>query len=48
LLRRFYREFRAAAERDPHGYATLVALVGPDMDAFRTGWEQFVLELRVG
>jgi hypothetical protein len=46
LLRRYYQEFRAAVERDPGGYATLVALVGPDMDAFRSSWEQFVLELR--
>lgn len=45
LLRRYYRDFRAAVERDPHGYATLVALVGPDMDTFRSSWEQFVLEL---
>ncbi|WP_106094169.1 hypothetical protein [Enhygromyxa salina] len=48
LLRRFYQDFRASVARDPHGYDTLVALVGPDMDAFRSGWEQFVLELRVG
>lgn len=44
-LRRYYDEFRANAEADPSGYATLVELVGPDMDAFRAKWERFVLAL---
>ncbi|KIG15720.1 glycogen branching enzyme [Enhygromyxa salina] len=48
LLRRYYQEFRAGVQRDPHGYDTLVAMVGPDMSAFRSEWEQFVLALRVG
>ena len=46
LLHDFYRDFRAAVAEDPTGYATLAKLVGPDMDAFRTRWEAFVLDLR--
>jgi hypothetical protein len=46
LLQRFYREFRASVVLDPSGYDTLVRIAGPDMEAFRTRWEQFVLELR--
>jgi hypothetical protein len=46
LLRYFYREFRSRAASDPSGYATLASYVGPDMDAFRSRWEQFVLGLR--
>lgn len=46
FLRRYYDAFRTNAEADPSGYATLVELVGPDMDAFRASWERFVLALR--
>jgi hypothetical protein len=46
LLRRYYTDFRTNCRDDPTGYATLVAIVGPDMAAFRKGWEQFVLALR--
>jgi hypothetical protein len=46
LLRRYYEEFRAHAGEDPSGYATLVTLVGPDMDDFRARWETFVMDLR--
>ena len=45
-LRRYYDSFRASAEKDPSGYATLSELVGPDMPAFRAKWERFVLALR--
>jgi hypothetical protein len=46
LLRGYYRQFRANASHDPSGYETLINFVGPDMDAFRSRWEQFVLALR--
>jgi hypothetical protein len=46
LLRRFYTRFRAEVLRDPGGYSTLVALVGPDMAGFRREWEEYVLALR--
>jgi hypothetical protein len=47
LVRDFYRAFRAAREKDPTGYATLVATLGEkDMDAFRARWEKFVAGLR--
>jgi hypothetical protein len=46
LLRGFYRQFRANVASDPSGYATLVGVVGPDMDDFRARWEQFVLGLK--
>ncbi len=47
LLHRYYREFSTQGHvEDPTGYATLVALVGPDMDDFRARWEAFVIGLR--
>ena len=45
-LRDFYRSFRAARDKDPTGYATLVQALGErDMDDFRTRWEKFVAAL---
>ena len=47
LLRRFYREFRAGAAKDPSGYATLKKVLGrEDMDEFEHEWRRFVLALR--
>lgn len=46
LLERFYREFTAAAETDPTGYATLVKVLGEaDMKAFQKRWETYCLAL---
>ena len=46
LLRRFYREFHAAADDDPTGYETLrVVLDEKDMKAFQVRWEEWVLGL---
>ena len=45
--RDFYRAFRRARDKDPTGYATLVATLGsPDMDKFRAQWERFVAALK--
>lgn len=39
----FYKQFRAARDRDPSGYATLVSVLGErDMTAFQGRWERFV------
>lgn len=47
LLVRYYREFTAASEADPTGYATLVKVLGePDMKAFQKRWEEYCLALR--
>lgn len=47
VLRDFYRAFRAGREKDPTGYATLVAVLGsPDMDEVRVKWERFVGALK--
>jgi hypothetical protein len=47
LLRRYYRAFHAAREKDPTGYRTLVSLLGEkDMAAFQKSWCDFVLRLR--
>ena len=46
LLVKFYREFVAQCQKDPTGFATLkTVLAEPDMDAFKKGWEEFVLQL---
>ena len=46
LLRRFFREFHAAAEDDPTGYETLRAVLGEkDMEAFQDRWEEWVMGL---
>lgn len=47
LLTKFYRQFRAAAVKDPSGYDTLRSVLGEEhMAAFQAKWEQFVLGLR--
>ena len=47
LLVKFYRAYVAGAKTDPTGYATLQRVLGKDdMEAFRAGWEKFVLGLR--
>ncbi len=45
LLEEFHREFVAAAEEDPSGFATLSRIVGHerDMDRFDAQWRKFVL-----
>ena len=46
-LRAFYRDFIAAAKRDPTGIATLRKHVGTDdLDAYAKQWRRFVLDLR--
>ncbi len=46
LLEKYYREFRAAAAKDPTGYKTLQKVLGEeDMDAFKKRWEAFVAKL---
>lgn len=47
LLRRFYREFRAAHPKDASGLATLRSVLGADdLSGFRREWETLVLGLR--
>lgn len=47
LLRGFYKAFRAAAAKDPTGYATLAKALGAqDMDDFKKRWQSFVAKLR--
>ncbi len=46
LLERYYKAFHANRAADPSGYATLMNVLGnPDPDAFRQGWERFVMGL---
>ncbi len=47
LLRRYFREARAAHEHDPGGVATLRRVLGqPDLERFQRDWEAWVLRLR--
>lgn len=47
LLRSYYKSFHAARKEDPTGYATLAKTLGrADLAAFKTEWEEFVLNLR--
>ncbi|MBI5478865.1 MAG: hypothetical protein HY906_08420 [Deltaproteobacteria bacterium] len=47
LLRRFFREARAAHGRDPGGVLTLRRVLGqPDLERFQQAWEAWVLRLR--
>jgi len=47
LLRKYYKAFFAAREKDPTGYQTLVAILGrPDMDRFQAQWQEYVSKLR--
>jgi hypothetical protein len=46
LLRRFYREFKAAHASDPTGLATLQRVLGTqDLEQFQLVWSKFVLDL---
>ena len=47
LLRDFYKAFRAAAAKDPTGYATLTKTLGErDMADFKARWQQYVSRLK--
>ena len=49
LLVKFYQEFHARQKEDPSGFKTLQnVLAEADMDAFKTKWEKYVLDLRQG
>lgn len=49
LLRKFYQEFLVRQKQDPSGFQSLrKVLAEPDMDAFKTRWEKFVIGLRQG
>jgi hypothetical protein len=46
LLHGFYKAFRAARDKDPSGYGTLVATLGEkDMAAFEKRWAAYVMKL---
>ena len=46
LLEKYYKEFHAAAERDPTGYKTLQTVLGEDdMTEFQKRWEAWVAKL---
>jgi len=47
LLVKFYQEFHARQQEDPSGFKSLQkVLAEPDMNAFKTKWEKYVLDLR--
>jgi hypothetical protein len=49
LLVKFYQEFFAHQNDDPTGFKSLQkVLAEPDMAAFKTKWEKYVMELREG
>jgi hypothetical protein len=49
LLVKFYQEFLAHQNDDPTGFKSLQkVLAEPDMAAFKTKWEKYVMELRQG
>jgi hypothetical protein len=49
VLVKFYQEFQARQKEDPGGYLTLKKILAEtDMDAFKTKWERYVLDLRQG
>jgi len=49
VLVKFYREFHARQSEDPSGFKSLQkVLAEPDMNAFKTKWEKYVLDLRQG
>lgn len=46
LLIKFYREFHLQQKTDPTGYQSLKKILGePDMQIFKTKWQQYVLGL---
>lgn len=49
VLIKFYREFVARQKEDPTGFKSLQKILADrDMDAFKTKWEKYVLDLRQG
>ncbi|HUS11153.1 MAG TPA: hypothetical protein VMZ30_11875 [Pyrinomonadaceae bacterium] len=49
LLVKFFREFQAQQKEDATGFKTLQDILGEaDMEAFKTKWEKYVLNLRQG
>ena len=49
LLVKFFREFQTRQKEDATGFKTLQDLLGEtDMEAFKTKWEKYVLNLRQG
>jgi len=49
LLVKFYQEFLARQKEDASGFKSLQKVLGePDMDAFKTKWEKYVMGLRQG
>jgi len=47
VLVKFYQEFNARQKDDPSGFKSLQkVLAEPDMDAFKTKWEKYVMGLR--
>lgn len=47
LLKQYYKEFVAGAEKDPTGYATLQRVLGEkDMADFQKRWEAWVMKLK--
>jgi len=46
---KFYQEFLARQKEDASGFKSLQKVLGePDMVAFKTKWEKYVMELRQG
>jgi hypothetical protein len=49
LLTKFYQKFQTRQKEDPSGFGSLQEVLGEtDMDAFKTKWEKYVLDLRQG
>jgi hypothetical protein len=47
VLAKFYQEFNARQKEDPSGFKSLQkVLAEPDMDAFKTRWEKYMIGLR--
>lgn len=47
VLRKFYQEFLAKQKEDPSGYKSLQKVLGePEMEAFKTRWEKYVMGLK--
>lgn len=47
LLKKFYHDFVANADKDPSGFQTLVEVLGdPDMDDFQDEWQRWVMKLK--
>jgi hypothetical protein len=47
LLQKYYEQFKANREKDPSGFETLKAVVGPQkLEAFEKEWREWVTGLR--